>query len=178
MNAILSSMLLAFAASADALACGFAAGAGRIKVPMKAAAAAAGVSAAILLFGYLASDSLSQLLPPRVFQIASFIVLAGMGLMKLASSGSENGSGGRARRLTVREGLVLGATLSADGLAAGLGGYAGVFPALLSCLLCFLFSAAALYGGAKSGMYVKSDRLGNVMAGVTLAALAAFKLLP
>ena len=177
MNAFLSSLLLAFAASADALACGFAAGAGRIKIPARSALAAAGVSAAILLFGYLSSDSLAAVLPPRLFTLAAFFALAGMGLSKLAA-GDEADSGHGGRTMTAVEGLFLGASISADGLAAGLGGYTGLYPALLSCVLCFAFSAAALFGGAKSGMHVKNARLGNIAAGVTLSLLAAFKLLP
>ena len=177
MDAFLSALLLAFAASADALACGFAAGAGRIKIPARSAFAAAGISAAILLFGYLSSNALAAVLPPRVFTLAAFFALAGMGLSKLAASGqAERNCGGRT--LTVAEGLRLGASISAAGLAAGLGGFTGLRPAFLSCALCFALSAAALYLGAKSGNRVKNSRLGNVAAGVTLAVLAAFKLLP
>ena len=177
MDAFLSSLLLAFAASADALACGFAFGAGQIKIPCRSAAAAAGVSAVILLLGYLSSDALAAVLPPRIFTLAAFFVLAGLGLSKLASVNSTE-NGGVRRVLTVREGLLLGASISADGLAAGLGGYTGLYPALLSCTLCFALSAAALYCGAKSGMRVKSSRMGNIAAGITLAILAAIKLLP
>lgn len=178
MDAILSSLLLAFAVSADALACGFAAGAGRIKIPFRAAVAAATVSTVILCFGYAAGRAISPLVSPHAFTLVSFFVLSGMALCKLAPKKTESGDCNADRYLSVREGAALGAALSADGLTVGFGGYAGVVAAVCSCALSFVLSAAALYGGAKSGMCVQNDRAGNIAAGVTLAVLAALKLLP
>ena len=171
-------ILLALSVSADALACGFGAGASRLKVPFVSAVAAAAVSAAFVAFGMAAGRLSAPLMPTAVQKYISFAVLAVFGLIKLAGGESDTAFAdcNCNRRLSVPEGIALGAAISVDGLAAGFGYAADIVTATFSAAFTFAFSCAALYMGAKGGKSVHKGRRGETAAGLVLVFLAAQKL--
>ncbi|MDE6399022.1 MAG: manganese efflux pump MntP family protein, partial [Clostridiales bacterium] len=99
-------------------------------------------------------------------------------LLKLASGESDSAFAdcNCNRRLSVPEGIALGAAISVDGLAAGFGYAADFITAAFSSAFTFAFSCAALYMGAKGGSGVHKGRRGNIAAGLVLVFLAAQKL--
>lgn len=178
MDIWLHCILLALGVSADALACGFGAGVSRLKVPAISAMAAAFVSAIFVGAGLAAGDLAAPYIPAGVQKYLSFFVLAAFGLIKLADTGSDakRMDGNFDRKLSIGEGLALGAALSVDGLAAGFGAKFGGGALFFTAACTFVITAAALYGGAKSGAKAAGSRLGNIAAGVALLFLAAEKL--
>lgn len=180
MDSLLVAILLALSVSADALACGFGAGASRIKVPVRSAVTAAAVSAAFVAAGMAAGHYSAPFMPDAVQKYISFAVLAAFGLLKLASGGEGNSAFADCntdRVLSAAEGAALGAALSIDGLAAGFGYAANGWTLAFSSAFTFLFTAFALFLGAKGGRGVRRGRAGNVAAGLVLVLLAAEKLL-
>lgn len=178
MDTWILSILLALGVSADALACGFSAGAARIKVPLCSAFAAAAVSAAFVALGLAAGAMSAPLLPENVGRYVSFGVLAVFGLGKLADDGG-NAAAFDARPdkvLSVPEGLALGSAISVDGLAVGFGTAMRGITAALACGCTLLFTAGALWLGARGGRSTGGGRTGNIAAGLTLVILAVQKL--
>lgn len=178
MESLAVATVLALSVSADALACGFGAGASRLKVPLRAAVAAATVSALFVLFGMTAGRYSAPFLPESVQMYVSFFVLATFGLVKLASGEGETAFAdcNFDRRLSVAEGAALGSALSVDGLAAGFGYATNGWTCAATVALTFLFTTGALYLGAKGGHGARGTRAGNVTAGLALVILAAEKL--
>ncbi len=177
MDKIAEIIILALCVSADALACGFSAGTSKIKVPLISSAAAAVISAACMALGMAAGESVGKLLPETVQRYISFSVLAVFGLIKIAPFTADQTDINSDRVLSVPEGLALGAAISIDGLAAGFGYAAPSYAVAATACLTFVFTALALYAGAKAGGGVKSGRLGNIAAGLALVILAAEKLI-
>ena len=178
MNIFTVSMILALSVSADALACGFAAGASRLRVPMGSAITAAAVSAAFVAIGMAAWYYSAPLIPESVTRYISFSVLAVFGLLKLCGgAGGFSADCNSDRVLSAGEGAALGAALSVDGLAAGFGCMGGLRMLLCSSAFTLLFTACALYFGAKGGRGVRPGRSGNLAAGMALIVLAVQKLL-
>lgn len=178
MNTWITALILGLSLSADALASGFAAGASRLRVPLHSAVAAATVSAAFVAVGMATGNVSALFLPEVVKKYLSFFVLAVFGLIKLAGAGSSfpTADKNRDRNLSVSEGVSLGAALSVDGLAAGFGVMATAGMVICATAFTFLFTAAALYLGAKGGSGMKSGRWGNVAAGLALIILAVQKI--
>lgn len=178
MEVLMMAMVFSLSVSADMLACGFCTGASRIRVPMVSAIAAAVVCALFVAVGMTAGNTIGALLPEAVQKYISFGVLAVLGLVKLAGNGENKTQPdcNRDKRLSIFEGVALGAALSVDGLAAGFGWAASTTMIVWSSVFTFAFSAAALYLGAKSGQCVRGGRWGNIAAGLALVVLAALKL--
>ena len=179
MNLFTVALILGLSVSADALACGFAAGASRLKIPVASAMSAAAVSAAFVAFGMTAGCVSAPFIPDSIKRYMSFFVLAVLGALKLAVSGDTAGSADfdSDKRLSVPEALALGSAISLDGLAVGCGYMASAGVVVCATLCTFAFTTAALYFGAKGGMGVKPGRIGNITAGLALIVLAAIKLI-
>lgn len=179
MDGFFTAIILGLSLSADALACGFSAGASRMKIPFYSAATAAAVSAAFVAFGMAAGNMSAPFLPAVTQRYISFLVLAVFGLIKLADADSSAPSAdcNADKKLSVGEALALGSALSVDGLAAGFGVMAS-FSVVAGASLCtFVFTALSLYAGAKGGGSMRSGRAGNITAGLALVVLAILKLL-
>ena len=179
MNVFVVSVILALGLSADALACGFCAGASRLKIPLVSAIAAATVSALCVAVGMGAGGKVAPLLPESAGRYISFAALGIFGLIKIGSRANvrEVFDCNCDRYLSVGEGLALGAALSVDGLAAGFGYAAGVYMLVCTVAATFVFSAAALFFGAKGGAGSRGGRAGNITAGLALVILAVQKLI-
>ncbi len=179
MNVFTAILVLSLSVSADALACGYASGTSKIKVPVVSACAAAAVSAACMAMGMAAGGKIAPLLPAGWDRYLSFSVLAAFGLIKLYGSGGDASycDTDHDRKLSVSEGLALGAAISADGLAAGFGYGADMLAVAVCSAFTFIFTSAALYFGAKCGRGASGGRTGNITAGLALIALAVQKLI-
>ena len=179
MNIFAMSIILSLSVSADALACGYSAGASRLKVPLSGAVAAAVVSAAFVAAGMTAGNLSAPFMPASVGKYISFSLLAIFGLLKLVDTGGDSlrADCNQDKRLSVPEGAALGSALSVDGLAAGFGSMGQAAAIACTTVCTFVFTAAALYFGAKGGRGVKNGRLGNIVAGLALIILAVEKIL-
>ncbi|MCI8596252.1 MAG: hypothetical protein HFE35_05495 [Clostridia bacterium] len=173
------SIILSLSVSADALACGYSAGASKLKVPLSGAVAAATVSAAFIAVGMTAGNLSAPFIPEAVGKYISFTLLAVFGLLKLADTGGDSlrADCNQDKRLSVSEGAALGSALSVDGLAAGFANMATAAAIVCTTACTFVFTAAALFFGAKGGRGVKSGRTGNIVAGLALVILAVEKIL-
>jgi putative Mn2+ efflux pump MntP len=179
MNIFAMSIILSLSVSADALACGYSAGASKLKVPLSGAVAAATVSAAFIAVGMTAGNLSAPFIPEAVGKYISFTLLAVFGLLKLADTGGDSlrADCNQDKRLSVPEGAALGSALSVDGLAAGFANMATAAAIVCTTACTFVFTAAALFFGAKGGRGVKSGRTGNIVAGLALVILAVEKIL-
>lgn len=178
MNDWVTAVILGLGVSADALACGFSAGTSGLKVPFRSALIVAVISAFTVAFGFAAGGTTAPFLPDTVQKYISFSVLAVFGLCKLCGGeNSQFADSDLSRQLSAKEAVALGSALSVDGLAAGFGAMATLFTAVIGTAVTFVFTAVALYMGAKSGRGVKRGRAGNIVAGLALVALAVQKLL-
>ena len=179
MNIFAMSIILSLSVSADALACGYSAGASKLKVPLSGAVAAATVSAAFIAIGMTAGNLSAPFIPEAVGKYISFTLLAVFGLLKLADTGGDSlrADCNQDKRLSVPEGAALGSALSVDGLAAGFANMATAAAIVCTTACTFVFTAAALFFGAKGGRGVKSGRTGNIVAGLALVILAVEKIL-
>lgn len=179
MNIFAMSIILSLSVSADALACGYSAGASKLKVPLSGAVVAATVSAAFIAVGMTAGNLSAPFIPEAVGKYISFTLLAVFGLLKLADTGGDSlrADCNQDKRLSVPEGAALGSALSVDGLAAGFANMATAAAIVCTTACTFVFTAAALFFGAKGGRGVKSGRTGNIVAGLALVILAVEKIL-
>lgn len=178
MNTMITAAVLALSVSADALACGFGAGASRLKVPILSALAAAAVSAGTVAFGMTAGSVSAPFMPEKLRKYIAFVVLAVLGLMKLAGRGDAPSVDVNSDRyLSVSEAVALGCAISLDGLAAGFGSMSRPLTVIFATVFTFAFSAAALYFGAKGGRGFAGGRAGGLAAGGALIILAVQKLL-
>lgn len=147
--------MLVTALSADALAAGLAYGAGGIRLPPASLAAASAVSSLVLGLSLLAGRLAGVSLPAGTVKIFGFLLLALLGIWKLAvrSGGkkAEEADKNKDRLVSLPEALALGAALSADSLAAGVGAGALNMPLLPAVAASFAAGAAAFAGGGRLG---------------------------
>lgn len=147
--------MLVTALSADALAAGLAYGAGGIRLPPASLAAASAVSSLVLGLSLLAGRLAGVSLPAGTVKIFGFLLLALLGIWKLAArSGgkkAEEADKNKDRLVSLSEALALGAALSADSLAAGVGAGALNMPLLPAVAASFAAGAAAFAGGGRLG---------------------------
>lgn len=185
--------ILVTALSADAFAAGLAYGAGGIRLPAVSLLTASAVSSLILAVSLLTGGLAGGMLPAGLVKGFGFLVLAVLGVWKLFESSDGKSAAeadkNRDRLLSPAEALALGAALSADSLAAGIGAGALSMPLLPAVAASFLAGAAALSGGerigrvlAASGSKSRKAKAGrslnfNRLGGILLLLLAAAKLL-
>lgn len=143
------------ALSADTFAAGLAYGAGGIRLPPASLAAASAVSSLVLGLSMLAGRLAGTSLPAGAVKVFGFLILALLGLWKLLvhSGGkkAEEADKNKDRLVSLPEALTLGAALSADSLAAGIGAVALNTPLLAAVAASFLAGAAAFAGGGRLG---------------------------
>lgn len=198
---------LAAALSLDAFFAGMGYGASGVRITRAAALAAAGCCAGVLAAGMLLGGLLEPLLSASAARWIGTLTLALLGCGKIgggalkkrirqADAGQVSfrlldfrcilrvyADPGKAdadssRSISPAEGLALGAALSMDGAAAGLGaGLAG--GNLPAVLLVFAMTAALLAGGAALGRRMRQAGKGDAdwLAGGILLALALARLM-
>ncbi len=180
---LLEILLLVTALSVDAFAAGFVYGVSKIKVPPLSIIIVTAISSLILVCSLLAGSLVSRLLPGNIPQHFSFLLLFILGLVKLFDRTSHNEAETADKNkdaiLSPTEALALGAALSIDSLAAGIG--AGIPAASIptAFLASFLIGALAVLLGSILGRLISSHCRSNLcwVSGVLLILLAFMKLL-
>lgn len=202
---ITHALALAAALSVDSLASGLACGTDKIKIPLRSALIIAAICS--LTFGatLLLGDVLQPWLPPQPVKWLSFVILAAIGMFKLAEAWTKTpfirhsqnkpsclldknfsswllhdgmqADKNKDKVLSAKEAVPLAAALSLDGLAAGISaGLGGVTP--LAILFAFVLGFFAVSGGQKIGKKLaeKSKIDLSWLAGVIFIAMAIGKL--
>lgn len=148
-------LLLIPALCADAFAASFVYGAGHVKIPVLSACIinllSTGILSVSLLFGSLLRPFLSADLP--VFLCASLLVLSGASKLNAAPTENmaENANRNKPEILSPSEALFLGAGLSLDNGAAGIGAGLSGSSLLAVILLSVLFGFLSIYMGCSLG---------------------------
>lgn len=154
--------ILVIALSADALAAGLAYGAGGIRLPIVSLATACGVSSLILTLSLLTGEIAGEMLPAGAVKMFGFLMLAALGFWKLLAhtdgESAREADKNKDRLVSPMEALALGAALSADSLAAGVGAGALDMPLLPAVFASFLAGAAALLAGQWMGRRLSAWR--------------------
>ena len=176
-------LVLVTALSVDAFAAGFVYGVSKIKVPFVSVLIVTGVSCVMLAVSLLAGNLVSSLIPENLTRHFSFLLLFVLGLVKVFDRSSHDEAEAADKNkdafVSPAEALTLGAALSIDSLAAGVG--AGIKTAsipsafLLSCLVGVL----AIVLGSRLGRAISSYFRSNLcwVSGVLLIILAFMKLM-
>ena len=152
---LLEIFMLASALSVDAFAVSFSYGMNRIKIPASSVLILASISSLTLAVSLSAGNLLSRFLTEHLAGPISFLILFFLGIIKLFDqSGKEQAE--RANKdhdnlLSASEAIPLGAALSIDSIAAGIG--AGFFPSHLAgtILASFFMGIAAILSGSLLG---------------------------
>ncbi len=179
---ILEIIVLAAALSVDTFSASFAYGMGRIRIPAASIGILAAISSLTLAVALLAGNLLSGLLPQSLTNDISFLILFILGIIKLFDKSckkqAEQANKDKDNILSPAEAFPLGAALSIDSVAAGIG--AGVSPAhiIATILATFLMGIAAILGGSFLGRAVSRHSDANLcwISGVLLIVLAFMKL--
>lgn len=160
-------LVLVTAVSMDAFAAAFAYGVSKIKMPFLSAVIVSGISALVLFIALIAGSYLGSFLPAGFTGQLSFIILFVLGLIKLfdrsgkkeAEEANSNGD----NLLSSAEAVALGAALSLDSVAAGIG--AGVASMHIAGIVGATLVVNTL-------MMLLGCRLGKVISGRIRANLA------
>lgn len=180
---------LVIALSVDSFAAGLAYGAGGIRMPAVSLLTASAVSSLVLAFSFLLGGMAGGSLPEGAVKAFGFLTLSAIGVWKLFDgSGGESAQSAdrnRDRLVSPAEALTLGAALSADSLAAGIGAGALAMPLIPAVTASFAAGSAALFLGCRLGHRMagmsKSQSLGGRAAGrvsgLLLLILAISKLM-
>lgn len=176
-------LLLVTALSVDAFAAGFVYGVSKIKVPFASIIVVTGISSLILVCSLLAGNLVSSLIPGNLTQYFSFLLLFVLGLTKLFDRSQHNEAETADKNkdafVSPAEALTLGAALSIDSLAAGIGAGIGSAYIPLAFLVSFLIGALAIVTGSCLGGLISSHCRSNLcwVSGVLLILLAFMKLM-
>ena len=179
---IIEMLILVTAVSVDAFVASMAYGMQKIRIPAASILIIASISSATLALSMLAGHLICQLLPTHFTSYLSFIVLLVLGIIKLldrsCNSQADKANKNNDNLLSPTEALYLGAALSLDSLAAGMG--AGVSPAgIFAYIVCsFFISITAIVAGCRLGQILWSRCNKNLcwIGGVLLIFLAFMKL--
>ena len=175
--------VLVTALSVDAFAAGFAYGVSKIKVPFRSLLIVTGASSLILALSLLLGRLAGALLPPGLTGAFGFVVLAGLGVFKFfdRTNGreAEKADKNRDQVVSPAEALALGAALSVDSLAAGIGAGALFVPIPAAFLTSVLVGGAALLLGEGLGGFLSARFRSSFswVSGCLLLLLAFLKLL-
>ena len=175
-------MLLVTAVSVDAFAAGFTYGVSKVRVPFTSVLIVTGVSSLVLGFSLAAGSLLCRLVPGNMAQYVSFVILFVLGIVKLFDRSrheeAEQADKNQDAFVSAEEATVLGAALSLDSLAAGVG--AGVHASQIpsAFLLSFLVGALAVEAGGLLGRLISTRCQSNLcwVSGILLIVLAFVKL--
>lgn len=179
---ILEVLMLAAALSVDTFAASFAYGISRIKTPAVSVIILAAISSLTLAAALMAGNLINSFLPANVTSDISFVILFLLGIYKLFDNSckkqAEDANKNHDDILSPVEAVPLGAGLSIDSIAAGIG--AGVSLSHLpgAVLASFLMGIAAILSGSRLGRMISRHTDANMcwISGVLLIILAFMKL--
>ena len=175
-------LLLVIALSVDAFAAAFSCGVSKIRTPPVSVLIVAVISSLVLLFSLLTGLALSSFLPQHFVREAGFLVFFVLGLMKLFDRSrhreAEEANRNRDDVLSAPEAAVLGAVLSVDCAAAGLGAGLAAGQISTAFVLSLLVGALAFAAGGALGRLLSSHCRSNLcwVSGTLLLMLAFLKL--
>lgn len=179
---IIEIFVLVTALSVDAFAASFAYGMNRIRIPAASMMIITAISSITLALSLLSGHLLIGLIPHHLTREISFAILFILGLIKLfdhsCSKQADRANKDHDNLLSPMESLSLGAALSIDSIAAGIG--AGIVPAYIPLTIsaCFLVGILAILAGCTLGkaMSVRFDANLCWISGMLLIALAFMKI--
>jgi len=182
MYIVISAVIFVLIVSIDLFTCGFAYGANNIKVPFKKVAAINLTGKVLVGAGLFTGYFVGGFLADRVAVWLGFGILFTLGLVKSVQWYlTRKKINTVARQITWRESIILGALLSFDGLAAGLGVTISDMPLSfifivlgLSLITDQLVFSGSRYLGAKTTK--KANLNVGWLCGVTLMTVAVTKL--
>lgn len=183
-NCLLHSIMFAISLSTDAFAASTAYGAGGIRIPWRSATVISVVCSAMLAGSLAIGSSLQGLLPSGSVRFICFILLCGIGVMRLFDSvlkeyirrhqkldmqfatnhlhfmlivyaDNENADVDHSKELSPREAATLAVALSLDGLAVGIGAALTGIGVMIPTLVSLLLTAAAIPLGCMLGKHMK-----------------------
>lgn len=179
---LLQALILVMALSVDSFTSGFAYGVSKIRMPLLSVSIVTFISSITLVLSLLVGNVIQGMIPPGWADKIGFSILFLLGLFKLLNrskqSDAEKANKDGDDLLSPVEALSLGAALSIDSIAAGIG--AGFAKALIPAafLISLVIGAAALISGSRLGNII-SNRFGanlDWVCGVLLMLLAVMKL--
>ena len=181
-SSFLEILLFVTALSVDAFAAGFAYGVSKIKVPFLSVLIVSGVSSLTLAVSLFLGGVAGSLIPQGLTRQFSFVLLFVLGVVKLFDRSrhdeAEAANKNQDDLVSPGEALTLGAALSLDSVAAGIG--AGVaasrIPAALTASA--LVGALAVVSGTHLGRLISAHCRSNLcwVSGLLLILLALMKL--
>lgn len=180
---MLEIFVLVTALSVDAFAAGFAYGVSKIKVPLPSVLIVTGISSLTLLASLLAGTWISSLIPERLTQQFSFMLLFVLGLVKLFDRSSHDEAEAANRNqddlVSPAEAVTLGAALSIDSVAAGIGAGVEIRQIPAAIAVSFLVGALAVTSGCGLGRLISARCHSNLcwISGCLLIFLAVMKLM-
>ncbi len=179
---ILEILLLVTALSVDAFAAGFAYGVSKIKVPVLSVLIVSVVSSLTLAVSLILGEMVSNMIPQDLTRQFSFVLLFVLGVVKLFDRSrhneAEEANKNQDDLVSPGEALTLGAALSLDSVAAGIG--AGVAASRIPAVFAAsaLVGALAVASGTYLGRLISSHCRSNLcwVSGLLLILLALMKL--
>jgi len=157
---IVEILVLVTALSVDSFAAGFVYGVGKVKVPLLSVLIITFISSMTLIISIFIGNIISGMLPENFTDDVSFLIIYTIGVVKLlqkpkgdeADKANKNGD----NILSPVEALYLGAALSIDSIAAGIG--AGVMAVHAAWTLCvsLLVGGLAIFFGTWLGRIISS----------------------
>lgn len=173
------SLALSLALSADALAIGFSYGASKIKVPLRSALTIGTICAAVLAVALFTGNIVQQFLPSYIIKYGSFIILAALGLVKLADleNSNLNTDADNNKTISFSESVALAGGLSLDGLAAGFSAGMSAIDPIIAIFFTLIFTTAAIKLSSNTARRLfKTQPKGIRFFGLILIVLAVLKL--
>lgn len=173
----MTEIILAALVNLDVFAAAVSLGALKVKVPLYSAAAVSIVGAVLLSASLCFASLIGGVIPDTPMKLIGASVLLFLAVKSfLCDNSGDTADKDLSGSLSVREALVLGAGLSADSAATGIG-----FPevyALLAGALAFLFGIAAVCAGVRMGTFFRKKGKGIGFVGaLIMLILAAVRLM-
>ena len=171
------------AVSVDAFAAGFSCGVSKIKIPFVSTLVVAGVSSVALGGGLAVGCAAGRLIPGDLAEDICIVILFVLGITKLFDHSPHNEADQANKNkdtcVSPEEAVTLGAALSMDRVAGGLGACVDASWIPAAFLLSFLVGALAIGLGETLGRVISTRCSSNLcwVSGILLIALAFLKFL-
>lgn len=179
---LLQILVLVVAISVDAFSAGFAYGVGKVRMPFLSMLIVSAVSAVMLGVSIGAGYLLGGYLPGELPGLAGFGILFLLGAVKLFSRSGKKEAGEANRNgdalLSAAEAAALGAALSLDSIAAGIGVGVGTVHMFWSVPVALFVNVGMMWAGGKLGKMLSGKITANVdwVSGALLLTLAVIRL--
>lgn len=174
--------LLVTALSVDAFAAGFAYGVSRIRVPLASLLIVSGISSLTLACSLMVGEVVGRLIPQNLTRQFGFVLLFVLGLVKLFDRSRHNEAEAANKNqddlVSPGEALTLGAALSLDSIAAGIGAGVGVAWIPAAFAVSALIGSLVMTSGVWLGRLISAHCRSNLcwVSGILLILLALMKL--